>query len=318
TSATAFACPINAIKKFPSAQGGEWQPPADWLEVPEPGEWEACFLIEPKQRLSFKLTFYGYESEYRSYCGNVTIDWGDGTVETYEGNTNIGADGYPIWTPESKRRPTEITHNYAEAGQYIIKATVDEYCSFLSEASDGNHLGTDQVNLLIAKLGKNIRLKAVDSDSNFGNGFAENYRLCWVKINGSSEIQGYEFGYCQGFMRLDLAEPLTELSSNVLASARVPKIDLSRIKKIKYGALTSATNLPENVSFPECTEIERNTFVNARIKSISAPKCTIVGNSAFEACCALESAKFADDCTFGTNCFRNCHSLYPRPDGSTN
>ena len=318
TDAQDLAGAINELKKLSEGEGGEgWQPPADWLEVPEPGEWEACFLIEPKQWLSFRLDFYGSGDKYRSYCGNVTIDWGDGAIETYEGNTQFSGDGWPVWTPESKRRPTEITHVYAEAGQYIVKATMDEYCCFLGTVQDGKHSG-GHVNLLIAKIGENIRLKADDSDSNFGNGFSENYRLCWVKINGSSDIQNYEFGYCQGLMRLDLAEPLVNLPSSAFASARIPKIDFSYIEKIKGGALASATNLPENITFPECTEIESYVFSSARIKSISAPKCTIVGNGAFDNCHALEYAEFAEDCVFGTNCFQYCYSLYPRPDGSTN
>ena len=33
----------------------EWQPPADWLEVPEPEPWEANFLIEIRNVFTFAM-----------------------------------------------------------------------------------------------------------------------------------------------------------------------------------------------------------------------------------------------------------------------
>lgn len=40
------------------APSEEWQPPADWLEVPEPGEWEANFLIEIRNIPTFCIRLF--------------------------------------------------------------------------------------------------------------------------------------------------------------------------------------------------------------------------------------------------------------------
>lgn len=56
----------------------------DWLEVPEPGEREANFLIEVRDGMEFALKFAGFDEEIpgvygdgmSTHFGTVTVDWG--------------------------------------------------------------------------------------------------------------------------------------------------------------------------------------------------------------------------------------------------
>lgn len=333
TKAQDFAGAINELKKLSEGEGGEWQPPDDWLEVPEPGAWEANFLIEIRNKMTFGMSFYDPTNGYQGR-GNVIIDWGDGTVETYVGYT-VDEQGFQWGNPRARFH----SHTYAEQGQYVVKATVDELSCFLYNVRDAEY-GSQSVNILIAKTGKKICLDKYEGHEGSGT-FGFNYRLHWAKINGSSKMQGNGgFQDCVSLKRLDLAVPMTEIPPHCFSYANIPKnFDFSKITKIDTYGFYNA-NLPEKIFLPECMEIGANAFYVSGILEISAPKCTAVsasalsynyflssfyapactsvGSGAFNGCYALETAEFAEDCTFGTNCFQNCYSLYTRPDGSTN
>lgn len=336
TEAQDFAGAINELKKLSEQGGGEeWQPPSDWLEVPEPGEWEANFLIEIRNVPTFLLSFWHPKTGYSGY-GNVTVDWGDGTVETYEGCS-------PDDWPQTPRRSENHSHTYSEQGQYIVKVLADEFSCFLNRVRDKNY-SSQNVNLLIAKTGKNIRLvNAYDSPSDLrasDGTFSFNYRLRWAKINGSSQMQPNGFSNCTSLKRLDLSEPMIEVPRSCFLLVPVPKnFDFSQIKKIDENGFAQAI-LPKKINLPECEEMGNQSFNVCATEELSAPKCvkiadyafrsnrylekiytplcTNAGAYAFADCGALETAKFSDNCTFGTNCFQDCYSLYPRPDGSTN
>lgn len=333
TEAQDFAGAINELKKLSEGEGGEWQPPADWLEVPEPGEWEANFLIEIRNKMTFGMSFYDPTDSYQGR-GNVTIDWGDGTVETYVGRT-VDEQGNQYGNP----RASFHSHTYADQGQYVVKAVTDEHSCFLYQTRDVAY-SENNVNLLIVKTGEKICLDKYGEHETSGT-FRGSYRLHWAKINGSSKMQDNgNFQNCVSLKRLDLAVPMTEIPRYCFFYTNIPKnFDFSKITKIDTYGFYSA-NLPAKISLPECTEIGSNVFYNSKVLEISAPKCTVigasastynyflnsfsapactsVGNGAFSGCYALETAEFADDCTFGTNCFQYCRCLYPRPDGSTN
>ncbi len=336
TDAQDFAGAINELKKLSEAGGGDdWQPPKDWLEVPEPGEWEANFLIEIRNIPTFYLWLLHPKTGEHGY-GNVTVNWGDGTVETYEGCS-------PDDWPQTPRRSEYHSHTYSESGQYIVKVLADEFSCFLNRVRDKNY-GSQSVNLLIAKTGKNICLVNVPDDpsgwrSSDGT-FGYNFRLRWVKINGSSQMQQNGFNNCTSLKRLDLAEPMREVPKFCFQLTSVPRnFDFFKIQKIdEYGF--SQAILPSEIILPECTEMGKRSFnyctaeevsapkcakvadyafsSNRYLKIFSAPLCTSAGGYSFEGCSSLEASEFSDDCVYGTNCFYNCYSLYPRPDGSTN
>lgn len=332
--ATGFAAGLAVgKKKWGGTPSEEWQPPDDWLEVPEPGEWEANFLIEIRNIPTFCIRLFHPKTGYGGY-GNVTVDWGDGTVETYEGQSANGI---------GPRRSDYHSHTYSEPGQYVVKVLTDELSCFLNRVRDENRNSTS-INLLIAKTGKNIRLVNVPDDPSgwrtSDGTFGFNYRLQWVKINGSSQMQSYGFSNCMSLRRLDLSEPMTEIPNQCFALAFVPSnFDFSKIQKIDEYGFAQAI-LPSKIILLECVEIGNRSFNVSAIEEISAPKCAKIsdyafpsnrclkifyaplcastGNYSFQDCWGLEIVEFSDDCTFGTNCFQNCYSLYPRPDGSIN
>lgn len=87
--------------------------------------------------------------------GSVTVDWRDGTIETYEGCS-------PDDWSQTPRRSEYHSHTYLEQGQYIVKILTDKFSCFFNRVRDLNY-GQNNVNLLIAKTGKNIRLVNVSN-----------------------------------------------------------------------------------------------------------------------------------------------------------
>lgn len=309
------------------ASSNEWQPPKDWLEVPEPGEWEANFLIEIRNKPTFGLQLDDPQNGSDRY-GKITVDWGDGTIETDE--SWVDEYGY------KQHRKTQYTHTYEKPGQYIVKVVADESSCYLHYGYSKNGEA-----LLIAKIGEKIRL-APDNSNNYTGFFSERYRLRWIKINSRYRLPTQCFYDCTSLCRLDLAEPLAEIPDYCFVRVSLPaNFDYSKIKKIGQSGFNLA-KIPEKLFLDECTEIGKNAFNNCmsalkevnfpkclsvgdfafgynfNIKSFSAPLCTNVGANAFSSCYALETAEFADDCVYGKNCFQYCRSFYPRPDGSAN
>lgn len=318
-----------------STPSEEWQPPDDWLEVPEPGEWEANFLIEIRNVFTLSLIFRDPVNGWNGH-GILTIDWGDGTVETFEGYT-IDEQGNFIGTS----RVNINSHTYTSPGQYVIKAVTDDLsCGLAAVADTIGTYGRTGVNLLIAKTGKNIRFNKGWGSYNYG-AFMGSYRLRWLKVNGSSDFAPSFLSGCGNLRRLDLSELVTEVPTECFAGVVVPpSFDFSKIVKIGNRAFMNA-RIPVKLTLPECTEFAVNAFnycpleeinlpkcekigdnafqdYNFPLRAVYAPSCISVGNYAFYGKSKLETAEFADDCTFGTNCFQLCNSLYPRPDGSTN
>lgn len=323
-------------KKWGSEPSEEWQPPADWLEVPEPGAWEANFLVEIRDVFTFAFVFRDPVNGWNGH-GILTIDWGDGTVETFKGYT-IDEQGNFV----GKSRANINSHTYQNTGQYVIKTVTDDLSCGLAAAADTvSNYGHSGVNLLIAKTGKNIRFNKGWNISNNDGAFMNNDRLRWLKVNGSSEFAPSFLGGCGNLRRLDLSESVTDVPKNCFSSVVIPSnFDFSQIVKIGNQAFANA-RVPAKLILPECTELEADAFNGCTLEEINLPKCkkiadyafakyyfplrvvyapscVSVGKSAFSGLRVLEIAEFADDCTFGSGCFDGCYSLYPRPDGSTN
>lgn len=307
---------INELKKDLDGEGGDWQPPAEWLTVPEPADWEACFLVEltNPDKLEYQLEFscpapYPVDANY----GTITFDWGDGTVETCVGGRidksgSLISEGENWW---SKQR-----HTYAKVGQYVIKVTTDELNCRLQYAESSYPKA-----LLIARLGKNISLISYQGAERSDNTFNGCSRLHWVEFNSDTELPHYCFSYCYALKKIDMTKPLTAIYDYCFAyvpAACISKIDFSEVTEIGRYAF-NATRITK-MYLPKCTKIGESAFDYCQndFTEIIAPQCTSVGNYAFRYAYALEKAVFADGCTFGSNCFQNCYNLYPRPDGSTN
>ena len=129
----------------------EWQPPADWIPVPEPGAYEMYFLVQIDNipaSVNFDLE---RPSDQNNGYGALTIDWGDGNGESYYGGENWDGDmatwGYYFWSVKS-------AHIYEATGQYLIKVTASENCKCFkgfSPRGDGSCL-LDEISLTVISL----------------------------------------------------------------------------------------------------------------------------------------------------------------------
>lgn len=116
----------------------DWSPPENWIELPDPEDWQVCLLVEVVD-LTYTcistLNFANRNTGNRGY-GKVIVDWGDGTIDTYEGY-DYDEEGNKVG--ESQWDSTQITHTYSDTGQYVIKATTSEYnCLFSGYYSHNN------------------------------------------------------------------------------------------------------------------------------------------------------------------------------------
>ncbi len=301
---------INELKKDLDGEGGDWQPPADWLPVPEPGEWEACFLVELTNPDKLEYTVDLCHPKMGYGCGTVTVDWGDGTIETGSGFL-YDENGNHIGGETSRNRPV---HTYAHTGQYVIKIVGDSYTGILGKVGEAFNINKYPPALLIAKLGANIGLILENDSRQFG----DCYRLRWVSIKSSTELSRLAFYNCYALRRVDTAKPVTKLPNSVFGGCRgMESFDFSEVVEVENNALYDTGFTA--VSMPKCVKIA-NTAVtyNTRLREFYAPICISAGQQGFFNNYALEAAYFAENCVFGTNCFQNCYNLYPRPDGSTN
>ncbi len=308
---------INELKKLSSGEGGEkdWQPPEDWLDVPEPEPWEAYFLIElndsKNDTLGFQFSFCDPQTGSPG-IGKIIIDWGDGNIQTFD-ESEAGVSWYG-----------KLYHIYSQVGQYLIKVTADEKSCCLStityaDTDSGVSLSFPQYGLLIAKLGKNICPERYKGQTNMSS-FYDCKRLHWVKINGNSRFSIDCFSYCTALKKPEFAEPITYIPQRCFEAIYTltdNMIDLSDVTEIGDGAFEYCRQI-KNIYLPRCTKIGRSAFQQCTgLESIYAPNCTEVADWAFSYCTSLSKAVFADGCTFGSRVFSECFNLYPRPDGTT-
>lgn len=110
-----------------------------------------------------------------------------------------------------------------------------------------------------------------------------------------------------------------DIPANFASSCNLlEEIEMPKINKIGTYAFSACYKLSK-VDISGCTEIGRSAFNNcACLAEVYAPNCTYIDDRAFEYCCSLKKITVAEGCTFGSNCFAGCDSLFPRPDGSVN
>lgn len=307
--------------------GDDWHPPADWLTVPEPGPWEVYLLLLVKKTLQYGVDFESPIINDQT-VGGLIIDWGDGTVENFEGQP---------W------RVQRHQHNYANPGQYLIKITAESNsCFFFDKYIDSY---SDYDGVLIAKLGENIEICARNSSGYTSiRSYALNSSLTsYVSIKRPYESFPDSLFYgCQSLKKFKATLPISIIPNDFFQNNRTLRdtgFDFSKILKVGNYAFQSCYTLTK-LNMPECTLVGEYSFGNCYgLKKAYLPNCTSIGNHAFEYCynlteiyapnctsvgdgafmyCNLEKVTFAENCTFGKNAFAYCYAFYPRPDGSTN
>lgn len=244
----------------------EWQPPEWWIPVPEPEPYDIYILVWATRSgygntgMNFELIL-GRELDNGTGYGNISCDFGDGTVTNYSGM------GYP-------------QHTYTEEGQYLVHIIADENSNCWRSSN------SNQAAWQIVKTGGNIAFVTDYNEQNgyypYGNVIPNKNYLKYVQINHPKGLpkKEYLFQGCYALQKIKLKNKI---------SGDIPRY-----------AFAYCAGLSDFNSILDGDEIHS------------------VGDYAFQGCYNLQEITTADDCTFGTNCFQNCYSLYPRPDGSVN
>lgn len=273
----------------------DWQPPADWLPVPEPEPYEMYFLVEVTNLLAaeIEIDLCDPENNYQGF-GPLKVDWGDGTAENYEGYPTGQMWGW-------------LSHKYTEQGQFLIKINTSEQSSCL------NNLRKNPITLIM-KLGDEI---CVTSDAvHIENSFSYQYRLHYVKLSGKNGLYKSAFTCCYALRKIDIKNPLPAIPLYCFNGClQLKYLDFSNVEQIDDNAL-SGTGLII-IDAPNCKSIDYNGVTGCyRLDKVIAPLCISVKEHGFYNDYYLSEAIFADNCTFGSGCFMYCYNLYPHPDGS--
>lgn len=298
-------------------QEDDWSPPADWIPVPEPGANEMYFLIEVvdvsnDSDKQFRFMVARPKDGFAGF-GQLTVDWGDGTVESWAGMQSENDYNNP------ENHGGSPSHMYTAVGQYLVKVTVSEQNRFYQSTHDLYSKGMHK--LLIAKLGSNVIINnedyTEDGTASYCSAFSSCRRLHYVSFYGKLPPSN-GFGSCYALRKVDIKTPIATIPAYTFSACySLSKFDFSNVEKIEDSAFSQSGIT--SVNAPKCVSIGNYAFnYDTVIRNISAPLCTAVGNNVFTSDYKLERAEFAEDCTFGTNNFTNCYSLYPRPDGSIN
>ena len=263
--------------------GGDWQPPAWWIPVPEPQEYE-IFILVWITSINNQFVLYLVNNETGgSGFAKVSCDWGDGTGTTYP------AEYY--WS--------NINHSFKETGQYLIKITTSEKSNVVYSSDKRNCYWQ------IIKTGSNIRFVSdyYDENSGYGTPFLNHWGLKYIKVNNAKGLPfdktNYYFEYGYALQKIELKKPMSGNIPNGCFRGNA----FTDFQQILDG---NSVNSIGDYAFADCRSLQK----------IILPNCTSIGNYAFMNCYNLQEIVVAEDCTFGTNCFQYCYNLFPRPDGS--
>lgn len=277
----------------------EWQPPDHWLKVPEPDDYEINLLVNIYSTAASNsgITIHiSRPADMYTGFGPVSADWGDGTVDSYDGSENGQSWSY-------------LQHSYTDTGQYVIKIKASDQSCFLQRIQEN-------ATILIAKLGGKIIVN--NSKKSTQESLCNHRALCWIKFNGTGGLPEKGFGNDPALKRIDMAVPPEIIPRSAFYNTNYGgKFDFSEVSALEEYALQGSDF--KKIELPKCVSIgESACSPVVTLEEIAAPLCTSVGNNGFNNCSKLSRAEFAEDCTFGATCFTGCWSLYPRPDGSTN
>ena len=196
--------------------------------------------------------------------GTVDVDWGDGTAH----NTLTGTSTSTVkWTP---------THNYASAGEYVIKLTVTGSMGFYGLNSTNQFSG-----ILRYSSGADARNSA--------------YRNAVQKVeigNSVTSIGSCAFQSCYSLSSIVIPNSVTSIGFNAFASC----YSLSSIVIPK-----SVTSIESNNVFNSCYSLYSVVIPNS---------VTRIGERAFHACYSLSSIVIPNSVTsIGNYSFNNCYSM---------
>ena len=261
TTAQDLAGAINEL-----FQGGSGETPADsdyekWLSLPEPADNQAVFLVRAVEGYMSCSINAGLPYDYVEQAEGWSVDWGDGTIETFIN-----------WR-------TSASHTYATAGEYTV--TITNICG------DNTYAVSSGTQWIMAKYGDNVyvdkviggtsgqklssekylRYVRLSPDTDFSeNFFSSDYSLRKIEFNGTlSAVPGYCFYNC----------------------ANLKEFDLSKCTSIGNYAFGYCYSL-EKAQAPLCTQVGDSAFRYCyRLMETEFSESCTFGEKSFDYCYAL-------------------------------
>lgn len=171
--------------------------------------------------------------------------------------------------------------------------------------------------------------------------FSQCSSLKKISLPNCTSIGDNAFYYCSALEEIDLPNCASIGNSAFQYCTSLKKINAPKCQKIGNYCFSQCNALKE-INFPCLTSTGSNPFPNGRssqitkivlpviqsinfnmqscycLLEVNCPNAVSIADYAFQNCMALHTVTVAENCTFGSNVFYNCHALRPRPDGSIN
>lgn len=195
--------------------------------------------------------------------GTITVDWGDGTTpDTLTGTSTSTVK----WTP---------THEYSEAGDYIIRLTVNGTFSFYGSSSINQYSGILRHSSTSNTLNK-VYLNSVQK----------------IEIgNGITSMGNHTFSYCNSLKSVVIPNNITSIGTYAFNTCY----------SLKSVVIPNSVTFIGNYVFSNCSSLESVVMSN---------NVTSISDYIFRNCYSLKSVVIPNNVTsIDTYAFYSCYSL---------
>lgn len=326
---------------FQDGSGGgddDWSPP----DMPEPNDYEFYMIvhvIKENSKFEVRMSLLNSDPRYESVInhsgwGQGTIDWGDGTVDSW-----VCSD-VEVYLDTGEYTGTSFTkeyHTYAECGEYLLHFSGTKYNSFFNLCRGYNYVLPKA-----AKFGKEILLTELiilGENKGWNNDVSRLYNLEYIKFNGNYGAPKGAFSQMHSLKKVDTINgepvkisPLDTSNMLLCECVNLKKFDFSGITTIQSYIMQAAI---KNLNLTNCTEVLRTyglAYGNSFLEKIELPlfcgklpknafascpsltdadirRCTELDEQVFQNCYTLKEIDIPNCTSIGANAFNNCYTL---------
>lgn len=281
----------------------KWTRPSDWPDLNAPENNHVTLLYsslgqtEPVLTLIFRA--YSAHSGRQFFSGETSflVDYGDGNTIERKLESR-----YHTWTE---------TYTYQDSGGIVLNNGLRVFPVTIAVPDDAYlYFGGG---VLEAYIGKDIKFY-----TNLGAMHTMQHIKTFGWIPDDNNCIYGDTGQFQFMYNLHCFEttvPFTKVPMLMFYQCvNLSSFDFSECTEIGKKAFQNCYSL-RSISGDALLKVESDAFYYCYgINSVNAPNLAEIGDNAFYSNYALGTFICSGNCTFGTNCFQNCHNLYPRPD----